>query len=103
MVYACLTRLNFPVERPGNDWVFGLSQNRLGSMLRDLCLQAGVRVFGFHAIRHHVASLLNDSGKGSVKPIQVALRHRRRSTPETHLPLVDDRVRQVPAGLVGER
>lgn len=43
--------------------------------MRDLCERAGVRVFGFHALRRHVASYLADSGNVSIKAIQGLLRH----------------------------
>ena len=50
-----------------------------------LCKRAGVKPFGFHAIRHHVAPVLNDSGKANMKQIQVLLGHKRQNTTETYL------------------
>ena len=52
-----------------------------------------MRPFGFHAIRHHVASVFNDSGKASMKQIQVLLRHRRQSTTEIYLHTIGQGVR----------
>ena len=54
-------------------------------LLRTLCERAGVKPFGFHAIRHHVASILSDSGKATLSQIQQFLRHRRPTTTETYL------------------
>ena len=54
-------------------------------MMRHLCERAGVKPFGFHAIRHHVASILEDSGKATLGQIQKFLRHRRKTTTEIYL------------------
>lgn len=54
-------------------------------LMRDLCERAKVKVFGFHAIRHHVASIIADSGKATLGQIQKFLRHRRQSTTEGYL------------------
>ena len=54
-------------------------------LLRTLCEPAGVKPFGFHAIRHPVVSILNDSGKATLSQIQKFLRHRRPTTTETYL------------------
>jgi len=53
--------------------------------MRNLCKKAGVRAFGFHAIRHHVASILLDSGKATLGQIQQFLRHKRKTTTEIYL------------------
>ncbi|MFC1580875.1 tyrosine-type recombinase/integrase [Thermodesulfobacteriota bacterium] len=81
-------------ERKGNsDFVFRFNQYQRNFMMRTLCKRAGVRPFGFHAIRHHVASVLNNSGKASMKQIQVLLRHRRQSTTEIYLHTIGQGVR----------
>ena len=63
--------------------------------MRDLCEKAGVKVFGFHAIRHHVASILADSGKASLSQIQKLLRHRRSTTTDNYIKTLDSQLRQV--------
>ena len=50
-----------------------------------LCEKAGVKSFGYHAIRHHVASIIADSGKATLGQIQKFLRHRRQATTEGYL------------------
>ena len=57
-------------------------------MMPNLCDKAKVKPFGFHAIRHHVSSLMNDAGKG-LKQIQRILRHKRQSTTEKYLHTID--------------
>ena len=64
------------------------------SLMKSLCEKAGVKEFGFHAIRHHVASLLNDTGKASMKQIQRLLRHRRQNTTEVYLHSIDNDLRR---------
>lgn len=54
-------------------------------LMRDLCEKAKVKPFGFHAIRHHVASIIADRGKATLGQIQKFLRHRRQSTTEGYL------------------
>ena len=50
-----------------------------------LCKRAGVKPFGFHAIRHRVAAILMDSGKATLGDIQHFLRQRRATTTEFYL------------------
>jgi integrase len=66
-------------------YVFQFGANKIGYMMERLCKRAGVKRFGFHAIRHHVASILNDPKKASMKQIQKLLRHLRQTTTETYL------------------
>ncbi len=54
-------------------------------MMQRLCKKADLKPFGLHAIRHHVLSRLNDSGKASLKQTQEFARHRRQSTTEEYL------------------
>lgn len=65
--------------------VFNFSGWELREMMPGLCKKAGVKPFGFHAIRHHVSSLLNATGKASMKQLQMLLRHRQQSTTEVYL------------------
>ena len=57
--------------------------------MKMLCKKAKVKTFGFHAIRHHVASILADSGKASISHIQKMLRHRRSTTTENYINTLD--------------
>jgi integrase len=66
-----------------------LSHNKTYRIMARLCGRAGVKPFGFHAIRHHVASILQDSGKATTTQIQKFLRHRRRTTTEAYLHMID--------------
>lgn len=68
-----------------NPQVFRYAPNTLRNLMRSLCDRAGVKQFGFHAIRHHVASILADSGKATLGQIQRFLRHRRQGTTEHYL------------------
>jgi integrase len=53
--------------------------------MRGLCERAGVKPFGFHALRRYVASLLADTHKISAKTIQRILRHKSVSTTERYI------------------
>jgi integrase len=64
-------------------------------MMDKLCKRAGVKLLGFHAIRHHFSSVLNDSGKASLKQIQKLLRHRRQFTTENYLHSIEGSVYEV--------
>lgn len=64
-------------------------------LMERLCKRASVKPFGFHAIRHHVASIINDSGKATLSQIQKWLRHRRPSTTEKYLHEVGRSLREV--------
>lgn len=63
--------------------------------MKRLCRKAKVKVFGFHAIRHHVASILADSGKASLSQIQKMLRHKRTTTTDNYIKTLDPQLRQV--------
>jgi integrase len=54
-------------------------------MMPRLCKRARVKPFGYHAIRHKVASILMDSGKATLSNIQHFLRHKRPTTTENYL------------------
>ena len=63
--------------------------------MKRICKKADVKPFGFHAIRHHVASILADSGKASLSQIQKLLRHRRSTTTDNYIKTLDPQLRQV--------
>ena len=58
-------------------------------MMQKLCRRAGVKPFGFHTIRHYVASIIQDSRKATLQQIQKFLRHRRQTTTENYLHMID--------------
>ncbi len=75
-------------HRTDNHWVFtsrrgGPWTERRG-FLKDLCGRAGVREFGFHAIRRHVASVLA-SQNVSLKVIGEILDHSKLGTTERYI------------------
>ncbi|HTY21786.1 MAG TPA: tyrosine-type recombinase/integrase, partial [Desulfomonilaceae bacterium] len=53
--------------------------------LSGLCKRAGVKSFGFHALRRYVASFLADTHKVSAKTIQRILRHKNLATTERYI------------------
>lgn len=65
--------------------MYGKNQHSINLMLKRLCERAGVKHFGFHALRHYVSWRLMDSGKCSVADIQHLLGHQRTTTTETYL------------------
>lgn len=69
----------------GNQYSYSSKRN----LMKDLCAKAKVKAFGFHAIRHHVASILEDSGKATIGQIQKFLRHKRMTTTIGYLHTLD--------------
>jgi integrase len=53
--------------------------------MKGLCKRAGVKEFGFHALRRYVASVLADTHKLSSKAIQRVLRHKNVTTTERYI------------------
>jgi len=53
--------------------------------MRGLCKRAGIKEFGFHALRRYCASLLADTHKISAKTIQRILRHKNLATTEKYI------------------
>jgi integrase len=77
-------------ESKSCEWVFHIDGNQLTrtkieKMLNRLCKKAGVRKFGFHAIRHHVSALMAASKKLSLVDIQRQLRHKSATTTNHYL------------------
>ena len=54
-------------------------------MLKRLCRKAGVKEFGFHALRHYVASRLMESQQANIVEIQRLLGHQRTTTTDAYL------------------
>ena len=70
-------------------------------MMEILCKKAGVKKFGFHAIRHHVAMILEDSGKATLREIQKMLRHQRPTTTDNYLKGLSPEMKRV-AGILDQ-
>ncbi len=61
--------------------------------MRGLCKRAGVKpYFGFHTLRHLMASLMADNPKTSTKTIQKVLGHSAYKTTEIYLHALDGAV-----------
>jgi len=58
--------------------------------MRGLCKRAGIKPFGFHALRRYVASVLADIHKQSSKTIQRVLRHKDVTTTERYIQNIND-------------
>ena len=91
-------------KRTQNEWVFlnpktGTRYMKRPKLMRTICNQAGVRHFGFHAIRHYVASYLADRQKFSVTQVSRLLRHQSKATTERYLQVIDPQLRDVMASL----
>ena len=61
------------------------SQHSIKLMLERLCKKAGVKVFGFHSLRHYFASCLLSTGRAGLADIQLLLGHQRMSTTDGYL------------------
>ncbi|MCP4116505.1 MAG: site-specific integrase [Desulfobacteraceae bacterium] len=62
-----------------------LIKDTLDNMMPKLCKKAGVKKFGLHAIRHHVAAQMVHSKEVDLFDIQKFLRHKRMSTTDRYL------------------
>jgi len=82
--------------------VLQYNQDELDHMMGNLCKRANVKPFGFHAIRHHVASVINDSRKASMKQIQGLLGHKRQSATEEYLHFIGSALYDAAEVLDGE-
>jgi len=70
---------------PSRDRITGNHTLIAGDLCPGYAKRAGVRHFGFHALRRHVASLLSNKYKVSGKLIQELLRHESFHTTERYL------------------
>ncbi len=91
-------------QRTHDQWVFfnaktGTRYMHRPKLMRTICKRAGVRHFGFHTLRHYVASYLADQKKFSITQISRLLRHQNKATTERYLQVVDTQLRDVMASL----
>jgi hypothetical protein len=63
-------------------------------LMHTVCRRAGVPYFGFHSIRHWVASYLYDRKKVGMAVVSKLLGHTNFQTTERYLQLVDPRLRE---------
>ena len=82
-LHEILTR-RYKKRRKDDPRVFYFTDKEL-RFLEYICRELEIPIFGFHALRHRAASILNDSGKASMKEIQLLLGHDRQTTTETYL------------------
>ena len=54
-------------------------------LMAELCKKAKVKEFGFHSLRHYLASILIDSGKATLRDTQNFLGHQRATTTDLYL------------------
>jgi integrase len=69
---------------------YGQQYKYRNHFMRGLCKRAGIRPFGFHALRRYVASVLADTHKVSAKRIQRILRHKSLSTTERYIQNINE-------------
>jgi len=60
------------------------------AFMHGICKRAGIREFGFHALRRYVASVLADTHKVSAKTIQRILRHKNVTTTERYIQSINN-------------
>jgi integrase len=94
-------------NRKDGEWVFfnPLTSNRYINrfkLMRSICRRAGVPQFGYHTIRHFVASYLVDKKKVSLPVISRLLRHKNLQTTEWYLQAIDPRFRDTMRLLEGD-
>lgn len=77
-VFVCLNKENFC------ELYFGKPYKNRQHFMKKLCKRAGVKAFGFHAIRHLTASILYHKGY-DVSVIQSILRHKTPTTTNRYL------------------
>jgi len=70
---------------PATHGPYRRNQPSICHMLKRLCREAGVREFGFHALRHYFASMLISTNKATVCDVQHVLGHQRATTTDTYL------------------
>lgn len=86
-------------KREQEEWVFfnamtGTRYLYRPKIMGTICKRAGVPKYGFHTIRHFVASYLYDKKKVSLAVISKLLRHKSLQTTERYLQAIDPRFRE---------
>jgi integrase len=86
-------------NKRSGEWVFpnpetGLPYKNRRAQIKRACINAGVPYYGWHSIRHHVASLLSDNHKVSLPTIQKMLGHQRLTTTERYIQSLSEGVRE---------
>jgi len=61
------------------------SKYTMDNIMPKLCERAGVKSFGFNAIRHHVASLMVAGNELSLADVQKQMRHKRATTTDNYI------------------
>ena len=74
----------FVYNNPDSPW-HGKPFSHRQKFMKGLCKRAGVKPFGFHALRRYVASILADKEKVSSKVIQRLLRHQSIATTDRYI------------------
>jgi integrase len=69
---------------------YGQQYKYRNHFMKSLCKRAGIKPFGFHALRRYVASVLADTHKVSAKRIQRILRHKSLSTTERYIQNINE-------------
>jgi integrase len=85
-------------RREQQTWVFYNKKennryNRRPKLMASICRRAGVKHYGFHAIRHFVATYLHDTKKIPTGVIGGILGHQSKRTTEIYLHTVDESAR----------
>jgi integrase len=94
-------------KRKQNQWIFfnektGTRYMKRPKLMRSLCKRAGIPHFGFHDLRHFMASFLADRKKQSTKTISKLLRHKNTRTTEIYLHSIDDAAREAMRSVEGQ-
>jgi integrase len=85
-------------SREQGEWVFFNSRTGTRYLYRPkimgtICKRVGLKKYGFHTLRHFVASYLFDKKKVSLAVISKLLRHKNLQTTERYLQAIDPRFR----------
>ena len=86
-------------KREQEVWVFlnqgtGTRYQYRPKLMASICKRAGIPKYGFHTIRHFVASYMYDTLKVSLTVISKLLRHKSLQTTERYLQAIDPRFRE---------